>query len=1329
MKKRLSALCAEMPQRLGLLVAFLLLVAARGHAVEHPALDAALIFGFSLPYLLAAVVTRRGHFLYATMLLGAVSYFLTCHALGAPAVFFPALSVPLVLALLLVGRHLEVKLGDDLDDFPRTVYRAMHITVAVFTGWTLKQAPATLASTGPAAYVSSFTCVAFAAIYLAHFAGGAHVLYAYVVSAFLLTGAVLGGAAVWPVTFWWMPAAVAAAIVLLLGARFHRLRDHRVGRHFYVGGVAALLASLALALAHWPFFLLALSLGSLFLWMTYRKLEGMTREVRRAKMAERVLGKVFFLGSLVLMIPVGVMVFALPLNAMVGAAAVVCGGVMAWMTARRGRDLFWGRNLYALGAGLFLSAGLFGLAALLPEASAGVVAVALPALFLAGMAGLDKRVEAMGRSWKGLGEAAVFPALFAWYVPLLAFGPATGLMASLAVLLVIGFCAAFRRGRGFLLGLGPAVAGALTCAALLYAAGPMLWLVPLGGAILAALCYGLVASRGMDVVRNAGSLAWLILSIAAAIVAGFAGAPELLYCATAIGTVAILLSGRRREGWNVYELLIAATAVVTGALAIALGPISSVGPAAAGTCLVALGAACALSWASSGRDHFAQMAGGIAALGTILVIFGFTDAITARIALGAAVPAALFVLAGLARKRRPDLARSLESVGHAAGTALALAALILASRQTPQGLALAMVPYGLLYTLMPGLKKKEAFRFGAGCWASLAILFAAASHLGGAYYQQAPLMAWLAVIWLGLGYLGRAKWSSALYALSALLAVAAGAANVYSVAGADTWWVYLMTGSVFTALFVLRREDIFAYLLTLSLTLLTYDWVKASTSGFTQDVLFYLVIGVLVMGTFFLLPYLKRLLERGPALPMISIFTWRGAALAAVPVSCGAMLLLSVYSVKLTEHPKFCVSCHYMGEYYESWQHSSHQDVACVKCHYEPGVQAEVKGKMEGMVQFVKYVSHAYSTKPHAQISNSACMREGCHAGMDHSKQAELFKGRIKFRHEEHLSGSARGKDLNCVSCHGQVVEGTHISVTETTCVTCHFYGRDDDHPVAAGKCTTCHDLPQEPVSFGGQSFSHTGFLHDKDQVACTECHTGVTEGTGAVSRTRCQSCHLNDIPEVKDQKQFHLIHVSEGHFDCLQCHDEIKHGQASMTKQMMPSTDCGRCHGQKRHSLQELVYAGHALGEEQTSPDVMYSAGVSCEGCHTDVEKTSVGSATYATHVSGPKQCSECHGMEGYGAMLNMWQTQVRGQLKTLRPALSNLKNVCAEADASKENVRQAGKLAAAAGTKIDCVVRDGSDGAHNVGYIMSLLGEAESEIEQANDLLKSEDDETEAE
>ncbi len=101
---------------------------------------------------------------------------------------------------------------------------------------------------------------------------------------------------------------------------------------------------------------------------------------------------------------------------------------------------------------------------------------------------------------------------------------------------------------------------------------------------------------------------------------------------------------------------------------------------------------------------------------------------------------------------------------------------------------------------------------------------------------------------------------------------------------------------------------------------------------------------------------------------MFGIFTWRGAALVAVPVLGAGALVLSAYSLEITQHPKFCIACHYMDNYYQSWQHSSHKDVACVECHYAPGVQAEVKGKMGGLVQVVKYVTHTYGNKPHADI-------------------------------------------------------------------------------------------------------------------------------------------------------------------------------------------------------------------------------------------------------------------------------------------------------------------------------------------------------------------------
>ncbi|NIA22519.1 MAG: hypothetical protein GWP05_11285, partial [Anaerolineaceae bacterium] len=88
-KRRLTEFPVAALQHLGLLIAFVLLMAATGFAGAHPVLTPLLVFVFSIPYLVASVVTRRAGFLYATMLLGAVAYFLACHALGAPATSFP----------------------------------------------------------------------------------------------------------------------------------------------------------------------------------------------------------------------------------------------------------------------------------------------------------------------------------------------------------------------------------------------------------------------------------------------------------------------------------------------------------------------------------------------------------------------------------------------------------------------------------------------------------------------------------------------------------------------------------------------------------------------------------------------------------------------------------------------------------------------------------------------------------------------------------------------------------------------------------------------------------------------------------------------------------------------------------------------------------------------------------------------------------------------------------------------------------------------------------------------------------------------------------------
>src|SRR3989338_11030347 len=88
----------------------------------------------------------------------------------------------------------------------------------------------------------------------------------------------------------------------------------------------------------------------------------------------------------------------------------------------------------------------------------------------------------------------------------------------------------------------------------------------------------------------------------------------------------------------------------------------------------------------------------------------------------------------------------------------------------------------------------------------------------------------------------------------------------------------------------------------------------------------------------------------------------------------------SIAAVIYTERPKFCASCHIMKPYYASWKESAHKEINCLMCHYEPTFKAHVQGKINGLVQVAQYLTHRYSGKPNAHVSDASCLRPGCHA-------------------------------------------------------------------------------------------------------------------------------------------------------------------------------------------------------------------------------------------------------------------------------------------------------------------------------------------------------------
>jgi hypothetical protein len=215
-------------------------------------------------------------------------------------------------------------------------------------------------------------------------------------------------------------------------------------------------------------------------------------------------------------------------------------------------------------------------------------------------------------------------------------------------------------------------------------------------------------------------------------------------------------------------------------------------------------------------------------------------------------------------------------------------------------------------------------------------------------------------------------------------------------------------------------------------------------------------------------------------------------------------------------------------------------------------------------------------------------------------------------------------------------------------------------------------------------------------------------------------ACHLEGHGEVEDQEAFHLTHVSEGHIDCLSCHEEIKHGDRPMAEQMLISSNCTTCHGGKRHSIQEAIYAGTALADMDTMPDVMYEAGVACDGCHDDTQTVQMGEITLTSRISGAKQCVHCHGNEDYADELSTWQESIKEMIGELRPALEELEKAIQSSQASPEQLAEARKLSASARMKLEYVLKDGSYGAHNIGYVIEILDKVAEETETARSLVE---------
>ena len=434
------------------------------------------------------------------------------------------------------------------------------------------------------------------------------------------------------------------------------------------------------------------------------------------------------------------------------------------------------------------------------------------------------------------------------------------------------------------------------------------------------------------------------------------------------------------------------------------------------------------------------------------------------------------------------------------------------------------------------------------------------------------------------------------------------------------------------------------------------------------------------------------------------------AATVAVPVVILVIILLSVGTVgfvQMSSQPWFCGSCHIMKPYYASWEKSNHRDVPCIKCHIAPGIKAEAMTKIQAANMVVKDLTGAVNTRPWAKVEDESCLRSGCHS--TRLIQGEVdYKG-VRFDHTAHLGQVRRGIQLHCTSCHSQIVQGSHIAVTENTCVLCHFKGRPADNPVAT--CTGCHPAPPRLTSKAGFIVDHPSFV--KDKIDCLSCHNEVVQKTGNADPDRCVSCHNEPqkLAQTNDAPKLHQVHVGQENIACVQCHTSMQHRIVSLA--VNPPLDCKSCHSNV-HVEQQKLYAGvggHLLSQPVQSgtaeaahatgmPSSMFQSRVSCVGCHNNASRLP-GHDT--VQVATSTACMSCHGVR-YANVLPSWQKGMERKVSLVDPIVTDAIAAAKSLPLGKRAL--ADSLLGQAAENVG-LVRAGK-GVHNIIYADQLLRNA---------------------
>lgn len=425
----------------------------------------------------------------------------------------------------------------------------------------------------------------------------------------------------------------------------------------------------------------------------------------------------------------------------------------------------------------------------------------------------------------------------------------------------------------------------------------------------------------------------------------------------------------------------------------------------------------------------------------------------------------------------------------------------------------------------------------------------------------------------------------------------------------------------------------------------------------------------------------------------------------------GFLLLFSIAAVEYTSHSGFCAACHYMKPFFQSWETSSHSQFECSACHYPPsgGIRSKLRKKIEGLVMVGRYWTKLYvKAKPWAEIRDENCLMGGCH-------DKRLLEGQVQFNkvvfdHKVHFEDLKRGKQLQCTSCHSQIVQGEHITVTESSCFICHF--KESEHYSQIDDCSHCHTketLTNEDTS----RYNHT--LVFDNGFTCDKCHSQTIIGDGNVPRENCYKCHWerDRLEQYDDTDLMHSRHIYENKIECNQCHMEIQH---KIIKDVEAIADCKSCHIDL-HRAQKILYSGEGgKGVSHPMPNIMLEKGLSCKGCHIFHEKPQSAADGGETYTADANACESCHG-KGYARILKQWEASTSKKLDQIQAVYARTHQEIRKTRNPNKNTAQA--LLDEAAFNIEIVEQGKS--VHNVAFSQELLQTAYNKLSEALSSIKS--------